>query len=272
MQSGPWQRASPHGQHANMVQHGQGHSHITSCVGRPPTPTRQHNGSLSPVGGVQGVRTASPGPRGPLVWPQAAAWQQSNGGHLNHRPRHSSPSPGARAIPRMDSVLLHRQGYSSPAHRQSPQPGSRSSSPATGPSHHHIAARGGAPVDMQAVPNRQLFAHKPVARAVPMPTEPASSLRSPDVSLNRISLPQDQVSYYKGQVQDLKHAIQAHASSMGLQVSAIMDRSVTENNLASDNLLLQVWLLPMPGHLGSLGACTAPHNQDWTSKAYEVPF
>lgn len=262
-----------------MVQHGQGHDQITSSVGRPPTPTRQNNGSLSPIGGVQGVRTVSPGPRGPLVWPQAAAWHQSNGGHLNHGPRYSSPSPGARAIPTMDSASLHRQGYSSPARRQSSQPGSRSSSPATGPSHHHIAARGGAPtydrdgqratispVNMQAVPNRQLFAHKPVARAVPMPTEPATSLRSPDVSVNRISLPQDQVSYYKGQVQDLKHAIQAHASSMGLQVSAIMDRSVTENNLASDNLLLQVCLLPMPGQSGSLGACTAPRNQGWTSK------
>ena len=203
------------------------------------------------------MRTASPGPRGPLVWPQAAAWRQSNGGMIISGPRYASPGP--RAIPSMDSQVLHRQGYTSPAPRQSPQ--RRSSSPATGHSHyqHTVHARVVppeldrdvqrgmvSPVNLQSVPSREHSARKPIARAVPVPTEPAMSLREADVPLPQKPLPQDQVSYYRGQVQDLKHAIQAHASSMGLQVSAIMDRCVTESNLASDNLLLQVTTVP-PG-------------------------
>jgi hypothetical protein len=66
---------------------------------------------------------------------------------------------------------------------------------------------------------------------------------SPRRKLAHTSVPANMIpelAHYKNTVQDLKHAIQAHASSMGVSVSSIMDRCVTEDNLSSDILLLQV--------------------------------
>jgi hypothetical protein len=195
------------------------------------------------------VRSQSPAHPG--AWPQVStstatrAWHQGCVGSSNHAPRYPSPSPAVSgAVPRMDSQALHRKGYTT---GQSPQ-----RRPSPGPSHHHYQVRAASPaqiretkpdslspINLQAQPN--LAAHKPIPQKNPRPTEPVTTQSRPAaLNLLQTSLAQDQVTYYKNQVQDLKHAIQAHACSMGVEVSSIMDRSIMDHsNLASDNLLLQ---------------------------------
>ncbi len=201
----------------------------------------------------------SPSPAPPGAWPQLSAstasqaWHQGGVVSSTYGPRYASPSPAiSGAIPRMDSQALHRRGYTSPAPlcrtRQSPQ----RRQPSPGPSHHHYQVRAASPAQLREkkpgslspinlLARPDLAAHKPEPQRSPRPTEPVTTQSRPaDLNLPQLSLAQDQVSYYKNQVQDLKHAIQAHASSMGVEVSSIMDRSIMDhNNLASDNLLLQ---------------------------------
>lgn len=243
---------------------GQAHS----LNGRPQTPTRQGvtgPGSAVEAQGIPRMRPSSPAPNAsqrPPVAPQApgvqgyhincaVSWQTSQGGQARPTERYSSPSPGVRSAENVkvaDSQALQRAGYTSPAPRQSPPPSPARRAPS--PHHYQASARGRLPMRILGVELPPSSAQRPKSTPISNTTHRASSpgfLAQPSLAqhpaFEQRPVTQDQIAHYKSQVQELKHAIQAHASSMGVEVSSIMDRCVTESNSSSDCVLLQVRML-----------------------------
>ena len=186
--------------------------------------------SPSPATATQRPPASPLGPGTPAYSP-ALSRTHPQGGKAGGDGRYASPSPMKRSAHVVaDSRAYHLKGYTSPApHQQSPP--RRAASPAVESSlkHNKTTSRGPSPMrgaqETKRPPGGIKAAH-------PMQTaycHPAPSS-------------QDQIKHYRNQVQELKHAIQAHASSMGVQVSTIMDRCVAESDMSNDKLLLQVMI------------------------------
>jgi len=150
--------------------------------------------------------------------------------------RYNSPAPGVRTSPspRPCPAQVRPQRYISPSPgipRATPsQNFRRSISPAPPPR--------GVSIQQQ----RQL---SPTPTRGRQPAPPATQGTHETHQAHQL-----QLMHYKNQVQGLKHAIQTHANSMGVEVSSIMDSCVTESNSSSDNLLLQVLTIPSSGFFG----------------------
>jgi hypothetical protein len=156
--------------------------------------------------------------------------------------RHPSPSPMARAGREQlaDSQGYHRAGYTSPV-PQHASPPLRGASPASRSVSQYPQARSN-----RASPRAGQEGERPRLAVMPSQAAAAASAAASTTYRPQAASAHDQLKQYKIQVQDLKHAIQAHASNMGVDVSSIMDRCAVESNASSnDNLLLQVRSPPL---------------------------